>query len=172
MRISVLPGLLSLAAIYSSSLAVASELPPDFDQLMQQVRGALLRFDLDSARAMLNRACHENTPVKTAVCETEAGVVDALARHGDDAECHYRRGLAIWAQLAPNYAASRATALMNLGDLYRTQRRMAEAEKALTEAFALAQEQAHSEGGPRLLASVSSRLGSTLATFNLYSSAR
>src|ERR1700722_18578356 len=106
MRISILSGFLSLIAVYSSPSAAASVRTGDFDQLMQQLHGALMRFDLNSARTLLNQACQDTQPaaaVRTAVCEAETGVIDEAARHGDDAEAHFQRALVIWAQLTPKY---------------------------------------------------------------------
>jgi tetratricopeptide (TPR) repeat protein len=152
MRTKLLLGLLGL----SSSVAVAGGAPGDFDQIIKQAHVALTKFDPESARALLSQACQpEDSSVRTAVCEAETGAIEEAAGHADGAESHYRRALSIWSELSPDHAAYHAATLMNLGSLYRTQRRSAEAENMLTQAFDLARH----TGDGRLLAVVSSRLG-------------
>lgn len=163
-RFIFLSGLLS----FLSSLAAASVTSCDFDSLMKQVRSALTKYDLDSARTLLRQACQtdasawdptvEVVSAKLAICETEMGVLEEAARHADAAETHYRRALAVWTQLAPGYRDYHATTLMNLGSLCRAQRRLAEAENMLTQALALARELGSGEND-QLLATVTSRLG-------------
>jgi tetratricopeptide (TPR) repeat protein len=161
MQTKLLLGLLSL----SSSLAAAAGAPGDFDQLIKQAHVALTKFEPESARALLSQACQPeasapDTSVRAAVCEAETGVIEEATGHTDAAELHYRRALSIWSQLAPAHAAYHAATLMNLGSLYRTQRRTAEAENMLTQAFELARGlSAGDSERDRLLAVVSSRLG-------------
>jgi tetratricopeptide (TPR) repeat protein len=161
MRTKLLLGLLGL----SSSMAAAGGAPGDFDQLIKQAHVALTKFDPESARALLSQACRpeefaSDTSVRTAVCEAETGAVEEAAGHADGAELHYRRALSIWGELAPDHAAYHAATLMNLGSLYRTQRRNAEAENMLTQAFELVRGLSEESGGrDRLLAVVSNRLG-------------
>jgi tetratricopeptide (TPR) repeat protein len=158
MRTKLVFALLSL----SPSLAIAAAgAPGDFDQLIKQARAALTNFDLDSARALLGQACRpeasvSETSVRAAICESEAGAIEESASHTDAAESHYRRALSSWLQLEPGHAAYHAATLMNLGSVYRTQDRRAEAESMLTQAFELVRQTA---GEERLLAVVTSRLG-------------
>lgn len=164
-RFIFLSGLLS----FLSSLVAASVAPGDFESLMKQVRSALTKYDLDSARTLLRQACQtdasawdpsvEVASARIAICETEMGVLEEAARHNDAAETHYRRALAIWTQLAPGFGDYHATALMNLGSLYRTERRLEDAENMLTQALALAREHGSGENNQRLLATITSRLG-------------
>jgi tetratricopeptide (TPR) repeat protein len=153
MRFKVLFGLLGLA--------VAAAATGDFDQLIKQSHAALTTFDPESARALLSQACQpeasaSGTSAKAAVCETETGAIEEAASHADAAEAHYRRALSIWSQLAPGYAAYHAATLMNLGSVYRTQGRTAEAENMLTQALELARQ---TTGEDRLLGVITSRLG-------------
>ena len=142
----------------TSSLAIASVAPGNFDQTIAQVHAALAKPDPDSARALLSQACQPEATAsaRTAICETETGAIEEAASHPDTAESHYRRALAIWNEVAPDHAAYHAVTLMNLGSVYRTQGRAAEAETALTQAFDLARQ---TPGEDRLLAVVTSRLG-------------
>jgi tetratricopeptide (TPR) repeat protein len=153
MRIKLLCGLLGL----SYSGAVAAGATADFDQLIKQSHAALTKFDLNSARDVLSRACppETDTPARTAICESETGAIEEAAGHTDTAELHYRQALSIWSGLAPGHAAYHAATLMNLGSLYRAQHRAAEAEDSLKQAFDLAQ----TTGEDRLIAVVTSRLG-------------
>src|ERR1700722_20101637 len=104
MRKKLLPGSLSLLF----SLATLSSAMGDFDQLLKQAHVALTKFDLGSARGMLSQACESEistsgTSARTAVCETEMGVVEEAASNADTAELHYRRALSIWNKLGPEY---------------------------------------------------------------------
>jgi tetratricopeptide (TPR) repeat protein len=145
---------------FSSSLAFAGA-PGDFDQLIGQAKAALTKFDPDSARALLSQACEpmasvRDPSVRAGICESEAGAIEETAGHIDVAELHYRNALSTWNRLAPGHAAYHAATLMNLGSVYRTQGRRAEAENMLTQAFELVRQTA---GEDRLLAVVTSRLG-------------
>jgi tetratricopeptide (TPR) repeat protein len=149
--------------LISVSSSVAAQ--ADFDQNIKQTHGALAKFDIDSARALLNQACpaeisEVGTSVRHAICEAETGAIEEAAGHSDTAEQHYRSALSIWDQLAPGHTAYHAATLMNLGSIYRAQHRTAEAENMLTDAFELA---SGITGGTnerdRLLAVVTSRLG-------------
>ena len=136
-----LPGLLCL----SSSLAVAAGAPGDFDRIVKQAHAALAKFDSDSARALLSQACQPDASAsdisaRTAICESEMGAIEEAAGRVDAAEIQYLRALSIWNQLAPGHAAYRAATLMNLGSVYRAQRRPAEAEDVLNQAFAIARQ--------------------------------
>jgi len=164
MRNKLLAGSLSLLFW----LAVAPGALGDFDQLIKQAHVALTKLDMGSARAMLSQACESEatsgTSARTAVCETETGVVEEAASNGDTAELHYRRALVVWNQLGPAYASHYVATLMNLGSLYRTQRRNAEAEDMLTQAFDRVRQPVPTAGqatGDRdlLLAVVTGRLG-------------
>jgi tetratricopeptide (TPR) repeat protein len=160
MRIKLVFSLIGLLSL-SSSLAVAAGGPGDFDQVVKQAHGALAKFDLDSARGLLSQVCQplaspSDTSVRTGICESETGAIEEAAGHVDAAETRYRRALSIWSQLAPDHAAYRAATLMNLGSVYRAQRRMAEAEDMLTQAFTIA---GQTTGEDRLLAVVTNRLG-------------
>lgn len=157
MRVKLLCGLLGL----SSSLAVAAGVPGDFYQVIKQAHTALTRFDPESARALVSRACQPEAPaqdalVRTAICESETGVIEEAAGHTDAGELHYLQSLSIWNRLAPDHAAYHAATLMNLGSVYRTQRRAAEAEDSLTQALAIARQ---TTGEDLLVAVVTSRLG-------------
>ena len=155
MRSKLLPGLIGLLV----SLAAASGATADFDRLIKQAHAALAKFDPDSARDLLARACPAEvsaSETETAVCESETGAVESAAGHADAAELHYKRALSIWTRLAPDDAAYHAATLMNLGSLYRTQGRTPEAEGMLTQAYALALNQVERD---RLLAVAASRLG-------------
>ncbi len=165
-RFILLCGLLS----FFSSLAAASVVPGDFESLVKQVRSALTKYDLDSARTLLRQACQMDASAwdpaidvdsaRIAICETEMGVIEEAARHEDAAETHYRRALAIWTRLGPGFGDCHATTLMNLGSLYRTQRKFTEAEKMLSEALTFSRELGPGENEQRVLATVTTRLGS------------
>jgi tetratricopeptide (TPR) repeat protein len=171
-KIILLAGLLSfLSAVFAQQAAAVSAAPGDFEELMKQVRGALTKLDLVSARALLTQVCQTNpstwdpsvevVTARTAVCETELGVIEEAARHPEIAERQYLRALEIWNHFAPEYSVYHAATLMNLGSVYRMQRRMTEAESMLTQAYALAGE--HGQEDPHLLALVTSRLGAFYA---------
>jgi tetratricopeptide (TPR) repeat protein len=160
MRIKLVFGLLGFLSL-SSSVAIAAEASGDFDRLVKQAHAALTKFDVESARALMSRACQpepvaSDVSVRTAVCESEMGAIEEAAGHVDAAETHYHRSLSIWGQIAPDHAAYRAATLMNLGSVYRAQRRPAEAEDMLTQAFTITRQ---TTGEDRLLAVVTSRLG-------------
>ncbi|HWE51009.1 MAG TPA: tetratricopeptide repeat protein [Bryobacteraceae bacterium] len=169
-RTLLFSGLLSFFSALCLPLKATPVAPNDFDQMMKQARGAVTKFDLVSARSLVKQACQnevsawdpsvEVASARAAVCETEMGVIEEADRRTDAAEAHYKRALSIWAQLSPAYSIYHATTLMNLGTIYHTQRRMPEAETMLTQALALAQDPASGESDAKLIATVSSRLGS------------
>ncbi len=154
MRARILYGLL----ISLASSAFATRGSGDFEQLMKQAHAALSKLDLESARALVEQACEsalsaDGTSAKKALCETESGAIAEAAGYAEDADLHYRRALPMWNQLGPNYAPFYATTLMDLGSLYRSQRKTAEAEDALTQALTIA-------GNDPVRATIASRLGS------------
>ena len=159
MRSKVLCGLLVL-----SSTAIAFAAPTGFDEAMVQAHAAIARFDLESARSLLNGACQGElsaaTPsARAAICETEAAEIEESAHNLEGAEAIYRRALTIWDRFAPEYGLYHAATLMNFGSMYLTQRRPAEAEPPLTQAFALVYNAKSGEENQALVAAVTSRLG-------------
>jgi tetratricopeptide (TPR) repeat protein len=152
----VLSGLLA----FCCGLAFASTESNDFDQTVKQARAAIVKLDIIPARTLLNQACQAEIPavnpsVRTAICETEMGVIEEAAGNPGPAETHYKNALSIWNRLKPDYAIYRSITMMNLGGLYRTQRGMAEGEAVLTDALALIREHPDSS----TLAAIESRLG-------------
>jgi tetratricopeptide (TPR) repeat protein len=160
MRSKVLCGLLVLSLLTATAFAA----PTGFDEAMVQAHAAIAKFDLESARSLLNGACTGElsaaTPsARAAICETEAAEIEESAHNYQAAEAIYRRALAIWDGFAPEYGLYHAATLMNFGSMYLTQRRLAEAEPPLIEAFALVYKYGNGEDSQALVAAVTSRLG-------------
>ena len=148
----------------SSSTAIAFAAPTGFDEAMVQAHAAIARFDLESARLLLNGACKGELSAaapsaRAAICETEAAEIEESARNPEGAAATYRSALAIWDRFAPEYAMYHAATLMNFGSMYLTQGRMAEAEGPLSQAFALVYNAKSGEENKALVAAVTSRLG-------------
>jgi tetratricopeptide (TPR) repeat protein len=99
-----------------------------------------------------------SAPTKiAAACEREAGDLAETAHHPDLAEVHYRRAHALWALLAPNFIAEDAATLLNLGEVYASQAKTADAENTLNQALALARQVTLDQ--PRLSIVAADRLG-------------
>lgn len=148
----------------SSSTAIAFAAPNGFDEAMVQAHAAIARFDLESARLLLNAACKGELSAAApspgaAICETEAAEIEESGHNPEGAAATYRSALAIWDRFAPEYGMYHAATLMNFGSMYLTQGRMAEAEGPLSQAFALVYNANTGEENRALVAAVTSRLG-------------
>jgi tetratricopeptide (TPR) repeat protein len=82
-------------------------------------------------------ACGSTLPA-IAVCNHRLAVSDNAVRHTAQAEVHYLRALAAWEQTSGMYLQPWCISLMDLGQLYRQQRRVPEAEKLLLQALDMA----------------------------------
>ncbi len=148
----------------SSLTGTASAAPTGFNEAIVQAHAAIARFDLESARSLVKGACQGElsaaipTP-RAAICETEAGEIEKSARNIEGAEASYRRALAIWDRLAPDYGLYHAATLLDMGTMYLTPQHLVEAEPLLTQAFALVYREKGGEENQALVAAVTSRLG-------------
>jgi tetratricopeptide (TPR) repeat protein len=143
-----------LAILIFSGTAFATN---DFNRLIEQGRSALVSFDLDSAQTAFARACPPDSPgalplQQAALCENEFGALAETRGQSDEAITHYLKALAGWEQLGQPSLASRVSTMTNLGSLYRTRHRPADAEKILGQAVNFAKTLVASD--PELYATV------------------
>jgi tetratricopeptide (TPR) repeat protein len=98
-----------------------------------------------------------STLATVAACNHKLAGIDYARGRLDQAEAHYRQAVAAWEQTGDAYLQPWAITLMDLGQLYRRQRRTADAEKQLRQAIGIARriESKHPELYPEAL----SRLG-------------
>jgi tetratricopeptide (TPR) repeat protein len=128
-----------LAMLILSAVAVAGS---DFDSLIKQGRAAFLAFDLDAAQTAYTRACPPEKiatfPLQNvALCEHILGTVSEARDRGDEAVSRYLKSLAAFEKLGRPYLPHTVSTLTNLGELYRHQRRLTDAEKMLARALEL-----------------------------------
>lgn len=93
----------------------------------------------------------------TALCEQQAGARAEEENRPDLALSHYLAAHSIWQFLGPDHMQSDVLTLINLGTLYGSQGRIADAEKTLNQALAFAR--AVAPGYPVLQFITASRLG-------------
>jgi tetratricopeptide (TPR) repeat protein len=143
-------------------LAILATAQPDFDKLIEKGKASLVTYDLNSAEKAYAEACPaesaESLPLnEIAFCEHGRGLISDLRGNGDEAVRHYTKALTNWEALGDDFLAHRIKTLTSLGGAYRRQGRVKDAERVLSEAFALAKPFAKSD--PELYATVLSRWG-------------
>jgi tetratricopeptide (TPR) repeat protein len=142
----------------------ASTLPAgdDFDSLIKQGRAAYAAADINTASKFYEQACNANTmkayaPARVAYCHHQLATIDSARDKDNDAERHYLLAIESWKPAGGPYATSWCVTLMNLGDLYRRQHRLPEAEQVLRQAAAIAKQ--YEQQKPELHPGALSRLG-------------
>jgi tetratricopeptide (TPR) repeat protein len=143
-------------------LAILATTTPDFDTLIEKGRTSLLTYDVNAAEKAYAEACPvevaESLPLdEIAFCEHGRGVISDLRGNSQEAARHYTKALINWEALGDDFLAHRVKTLTSLGGAYRRQGRVKDAERVLSEAFALAKPLAQSD--PELYGTVLSRLG-------------
>lgn len=128
------------------TLRAASNMPAaaDFNQLMHQGQDALSKADLSGAEVIYRQACSDNpgslAPQELASCEHHLAVIDEARGNVTSAEQRLLRALSEWEQAGERFRPSYAMSVMNLGEIYRKQRRFPEAQRELQRAVELAHE--------------------------------
>jgi tetratricopeptide (TPR) repeat protein len=136
--------------------------PHDFDKLIEKGKASFLSYDLNSAEKAYAEACPAelagSLPLnETGFCEHGLGVISDLRGNSEEAARHYIKALSNWEALGEDYRRHRIRTLTSLGGTYRRQGRVQDAERVLSQAFALAKPLAQSD--PELYATVLSRWG-------------
>jgi tetratricopeptide (TPR) repeat protein len=148
----------ALLALCASTLAAADE----FDSLLNQGRAAYDAADINTAAKFYEQACNAETmkayvPARVAFCHHQLATIDSARNHDNDAERHYLLAIESWKPAGAPYATSWCVTLLNLGDLYRRQRRLPEAERMLRQAADIAK--TYEQQKPELHPESLSRLG-------------
>jgi tetratricopeptide (TPR) repeat protein len=148
-----------MLAIFSVLLiSLPAPSAPEFDRLINQGRASFYTYDLDAAQRAYQQACAQPALIhQAAFCEHEFGTLAEARGNDNEAAQHYLNALDGWDKAGEAYVGHRVSTLANLGTLYRRERRFADAEKTLTQAYELAKMLAASD--PELYSTVSSRLG-------------
>jgi tetratricopeptide (TPR) repeat protein len=141
----------------------------DFHDLIHRGQGALAKADIVSAAGFYEQACNAQPeatlpPERRATCEHHLAIVDEARGDLAQAEARLLKALNEWRQAGPPFEASYAMSLINLGELYRRQRRYIEAEPYLLQAKDLASLCA--AGFPQLYPTALSRLAGLYAESN------
>jgi len=131
-------------------LALLATTAPDFDKLIEKGRAALVIYDVNAAEKAYAEACPAEIaeslpPDEIAFCEHGWGVISDLRGQSDEAAGHYIKALANWEVLGGSFLTHRIKTLTALGASYRRQGRVTDAERVLSEAFALAKPFAQSD---------------------------
>jgi tetratricopeptide (TPR) repeat protein len=125
----------------TASLATASS---NFNQLISLGQQALSNADLDSAAKYYTEACAASPesplPIdQRASCDHHLAIIDEVRGDLPASEAKLRRALSEWQEAGAAFQASYAMSLMNLGELYRKQHRLAESEENLRHALNIVQ---------------------------------
>jgi tetratricopeptide (TPR) repeat protein len=147
-------------------LAILATAPSDFDKLIEKGRASLVTYDVNSAEEAYAEACPAESaeplpPDEIAFCEHGRGVISDLRGNSDEATRHYIKALTNWETLGDDFLAHRTRTLTSLGGAYRRQGRVKDAERVLSQAYALAKPLAQSD--PELYGTVLSRWAAVYA---------
>jgi tetratricopeptide (TPR) repeat protein len=147
---------------------------PDFHQLIHQGQAALATADIPTAEKFFLEACSKTpdgeppagsfTPDMQASCEHHLAIVDEARGDLPGAESRLLRALPEWQQAGSGFLPSYAMSMMNLGELYRLQRRTSDAEDCLSRSVQLAREVRPAY--PQIYPEALSRLGGAYAEFD------
>jgi tetratricopeptide (TPR) repeat protein len=133
-----------------------------FDSLIKQGRAAYDAADIDTASKFYEQACNveamtTHAPARVAYCHHQLASIDSARDHDKDAEQHYMKAIEAWKPAGAKYSTSWCVTLLNLGDLYRREHRLPEAEQVLKQAAEIAKQ--YELQKPELPAEALSRLG-------------
>jgi tetratricopeptide (TPR) repeat protein len=147
---------------------------PDFHQMMHLGQAALAAADIPAAEKFFLQACGKTadtepsagpfTPDMQASCEHHLAIVDQARGDLPGAESRLLRALPEWQQAGSGFLPSYAMSMMNLGELYRLQRRTGETEDCLSRSVQLAREVRPAY--PQIYPEALSRLGGAYAEFD------
>lgn len=159
--------------LYVLSVAILGA-TPDFHQLIHQGQAALAAADIPTAEKFFLQACGKNmdqeppagpfTPDMQASCEHHLAIVDQARGDLPGAESRLLKALPEWQQAGSGFLPSYAMSMMNLGELYRLQRRTDETEDCLSRSVQLAREVRPAY--PQIYPEALSRLGGAYAEFD------
>jgi tetratricopeptide (TPR) repeat protein len=134
----------------------------EFDNLLQKGRDAYEAADMATAAQFYEKACSAEAlkgypAARVAYCHHQLATVSSAMGRDSEAEQHYLRAIEAWRPAGNRYMTSWCVSLMNLGDLYRRQHRLPEAEERLQQAAGLARQ--FEQERPELAPETLSRLG-------------
>lgn len=148
---------LPILAILATAPATTA---PDFDQLIEKGKAALLTYDVNLAEKAYAEACPAEAAEsmsrdEIAFCEHGRGVISDLRGDSAEASRHYVKALSNWEALGDAFRVHRIRTLAGLGGAYRRQGKVKDAERMLGEAAALAKPFAQTD--PELYGTMLSR---------------
>jgi tetratricopeptide (TPR) repeat protein len=128
-------------ALLALAFLAAASAAPNFQQIINQGHAALAKADLGAAERLFENACGEEsglTPDQRASCEHHLAIIDEAKGDYPRAESRLLKALPEWQAAGGGFQASYEMSLLNLGELYRMERRFTESEEQLQHAVAIA----------------------------------
>jgi tetratricopeptide (TPR) repeat protein len=134
----------------------------DFDRLLEKGRAAYDAADMDTAAKYYDIACSAEAmktyiPGRVAYCHHQLATISSARDREKEAENHYLLAIEYWKPAGERYVTSWCVTMMNLGELYRRQHRLPEAEAIVRQAAELAKQ--YETQRPELRPETLSRLG-------------